>query len=159
MLEHMLQIGLWRKQKPRALYAAIIAVVLGLLIYFGFRWMRRFMMLGYMDSAIGRLRVISSEEAQFAKEHPEVGFTCAISKLPTTPESRRLASGKSYENGYSFELAGCISKSTLSPITRYQIAARPLHPGLPAYCGDQTGILKYDDSGSVEECLAKGTPF
>jgi hypothetical protein len=159
MSEPVPEIGPSRGQKPRALSAAIIAVVLGFLIYFGFRWMLRSMMLGYMDSAIGRLRVISSAEAQFAEEHPDLGFTCELSQLPKNSEIQRLVSKNRIDNGYALEISACHSPSAGQPNSTYHLTARPLHSGLPAYCSDQSGILKYDENGSAEKCLANGTPF
>ena len=55
-------------------------------------------MLGFVDSAIGRVRVISAE-TQFAKEHPQIGYTCTLSQLPTSYQINRLLAKDRIDNG------------------------------------------------------------
>ena len=113
------------------------------------------MMIGYVDSAIGRLRAVNAAENQFAKAHPAVGYTCTLSQLPHDEQILRLATdGK--DNGYVFEIVGCQPPEPKKPNSMYHVTARPLHSGLPAFCSDQSGIVRFDDGGSVEKCLANG---
>ena len=115
-------------------------------------------MLGYVDSAIARVRSVAAAEEQFAKAHPEVGYTCTVSHLPSNEQILRLAKdGK--DNGYLFDIVGCQSPVPQKPNSMYHVIARPLHSGLPAYCSDQSGIVRYDDRGSVEKCMANGVPL
>jgi hypothetical protein len=116
-------------------------------------------MLGYVDSAISRLHVISAAETRFAKEHPELGYTCMLSQLPRTEETTRLLAKGRIDNGYAFEIIGCQAAAPEKPNSTYSVTARPLHSEQPAFCSDQSGILKSDENGSVEECSAKGTPL
>jgi hypothetical protein len=116
-------------------------------------------MLGEVDSAIGRVRVVSAAEAQFAKEHPELGFTCRLSELPRSEEITRLLAKDQIDNGYAFEIIGCQAAATKKPNSTYYLTARPLHSGQPAFCSDQSGILMSDDGGSVEKCLLRRSPF
>jgi hypothetical protein len=112
----------------------VVAVVLGVVGYFGFRLMRGLMMLGYVDSAILRMRVLHVAEIQFAKMHPEVGYTCSFSQLPTGNEIVRRIAANPIENGYAFEIVGCQSQDVAKPNAAYYLTARPLHSGQPAYC-------------------------
>jgi hypothetical protein len=147
------------RSKTRRLALFIAAVAVSILGYFAFRTMRELMMLGFVDSAIGRVSVISAAETQFAKEHPEVGYTCTLSQLRRSEEITRLLAKDRIDNGYAFEIIGCQAAAPKKPNSTYYVTARPLHPGQPAFCSDQSSILRSDDSGSVENCLAKGTPL
>jgi len=115
------------------------------------------MMLGYVDSAIGRVRAVVAAETEFAKTHPDIGYTCTISQLPQTELVARLATG-GIDNGYKFGIAGCQALGPQKPNSMYPVTARPLHSGSPAFCSDPSGVLRSDDSGSVERCLATGVP-
>ena len=64
-------------------------------------------MLGFVDSAIGQVRVISAAQTQFAKAHPELGYTCTLSHLPRSEEVTRLLARDRVDNGYAFEIIGC----------------------------------------------------
>jgi hypothetical protein len=121
--------------------------------------MQGLMMLGYVDSAIGRMRVFYAAETQFAKEHPARGYTCNLSELSQGGEVQRLMPRDGVDNGYAFEVTGCQPPATGRPNSAYYTSARPLHSGQPAFCSDQSGILKADYSGSVEKCRASGLPL
>jgi hypothetical protein len=123
-------------------------VVIGVLGYAAFRKMRGLMLLGYLDSAIGRVRVVSAAEDQFAKEHPEVGYTCTLSQLPRREEITRLLAQGRIDNGYAFEIIGCRAASPQEPNAAYYVTARPLDNGLPSFCSDQSGVL-ISDAGRV----------
>lgn len=119
---------------------------------------RGLMMLGYVDSAIGRVRAVTTAETQFTKTHPEVGYTCTLSQLPHDEQIARLVKdGK--DNGYVFGIIGCQLTEPKKPNSIYQVTARPLHSGLPAFCSDQSGIIRSDEGGSIEKCLTSGVPF
>jgi hypothetical protein len=75
----------------RRIALAVVVVVQTVIAYFGVRMMWGLMMLGYVDSAIGRMRVLYAAENQFAKEHPARGYTCELSELPQSSEIRRLS--------------------------------------------------------------------
>jgi len=117
------------------------------------------MMLGFVDSAIGRVHAISAAEAQFAKTHPEFGYTCTLSQLPRSEEITRLLAQNRIDNGYAFEVVGCQAEAPQKPNQTYYVAARPLHTGQPAFCSDQSGVVMSDEGGSVEKCIAMRTPF
>jgi hypothetical protein len=140
-----------------ALFAVI--VVLAVIGYFGFRMMWGLMMLGYVDSTIVRMRVLYAAESQFSKEHPARGYTCELSELPQSSEIRRLVAKNSIDNGYTFEIVGCHASVAQTPNLAYYITARPLHTGQPAFCSDQSGILRADYGGSVERCHSNGVPL
>jgi hypothetical protein len=147
------------KLKAKKFVLLIVAVTVSVLGYFAFRTMRGLMMLGFVDSAIGRVRAISAAETQFAKEHPELGYTCALSQLPRSEEMTRLLAKNRIDNGYAFEIIKCQVAVPKKPNSTYSVTARPLHTGQPAFCSDQSGILMSDEAGSVERCLAKRTAF
>ena len=72
---------------------------------------------------------------------------------------QRLLTGNGIDNGYAFEIAGCQAPDARRPNSAYYTSARPLHPGQPAFCSDESGTLKAEYSGSVEKCRANGLPL
>jgi hypothetical protein len=62
-----------------------LLVVLGslTLIVAGWIFLSRLMRLGYVDSAIGSMRTLVAAETKYAQAHPEVGYTCSMSALPS----------------------------------------------------------------------------
>jgi len=144
--------------RRRRVHIFVLIAVLSLLGWMVFRRERGLLMIGYVDSAIGRMRSVAAAEEQFAKAHPDVGYTCTLSHLPSNGQILRLAKdGK--DNGYFFDIVGCQSTGPQKPNSMYRVIARPLPSGLPAYCSDQSGILRYDEGGSVEKCMADGVPL
>ena len=129
----------------------MVALVLGALLWYGFRTLR----IGYIDSAIVRLRALVAAEAVFAKAHPDKGYTCTISELPQDELVARLIRN-GIDNGYSFEISGCQGLQPEKPNTTFHVVARPLRSGLPAFCSDSSGLVKSDNTGSVESCMANG---
>ena len=146
------------KTKARTIAAAVVAVVF-VLGYFAFRMIWGLMMLGYVDSAIVRMRALSTAEAQFAKMHPELGYTCSFSQLPLTDEIVRPLAKHQIHNGYAFDIVGCQAQGAPKPNTTYYLTAKPSHLGQPAYCSDQSGIVKADYDGSIERCRISGVPL
>jgi len=125
----------------------------------GYHYLPGLMMLGYVDSAIGRVRAISEAETQFARAHPQSGYTCTLSELPRNEGIARVVAQDYIDNGYAFEIVGCERTEVGKPNSTYHITARPLHSGQPAFCCDPSGVLRSDESGSVERCIAKGVPL
>ena len=79
--------GSKQRSKRNKMSPVVLAVVFVVVGYFGFRWIRGLMMLGYAGSAIVRMRGLHAAEVQFAQAHPTVGYTCALSQLPPNGES------------------------------------------------------------------------
>jgi hypothetical protein len=72
---------------------ALVVTCLGV-IFFGWlivTYFRGTLMIGYVDSAIARVRAVVSAEDEFAKSHPEAGYTCTLSQLPQEGQIARLA--------------------------------------------------------------------
>lgn len=133
-------------------FICIVAVA-----WVGFKKVQQMMLLGHIDSAIGRVRSISDAERAFAHAYPATGYTCALSELSHEGQIVRLLKDGS-DNGYTFAILGCDTRSKSQPNLKYQVKASPLQAGLPAFCSDQSGVLKSDESGSSEKCLAAGIP-
>ena len=136
-----------------------LVVVAVAVVVLGYYYLRGLMMLGYVDSAIGRVRAISEAETQFARAHPQSGYTCTLSELPRGEEIARVVAQGYIDNGYAFQIVGCEKTELGEPNSTYHITARPLHSGQPAFCSDPSRVLKSDESGSVERCIAKGVPL
>lgn len=148
-----------KKSTARKIGFPAVVVALAVVGYFGLKIMWGLMMLGYVDSAIVRMRVLNAAETQFAKDHPPLGYTCKLSELPSTAEIRRLLAKGSIDNGYAFAITGCHAPEAQEPNSGYYITARPVHSNQPAFCSDQSGIVKADYSGSLERCRSNGVPL
>ena len=127
----------------------LIVFAVGLIVL-GYHYLRGLMMLGYVDSAIVRVRAISEAEAQFARAHPQSGYTCTLSELPRNEGIVRVVAQAHIDNGYAFEIVGCEKTEVGKPNSTYHITARPLQSGQPAFCSDSSGVLNVsaDDKGS-----------
>ncbi len=114
-------------------------MMLGLCIFawVAFRKVQALMLLGFVDSAVGRMRTIVAVEDQIAESNSDVGFTCTLSQLPRNNQIVRLL-GDGTDNGYVFNLTGC--KVSEKPNSTYLLTARPLRSGLPAFCSNQSGV-------------------
>ena len=113
--------------------------------------------LGYVDSAIVSLRVLVNSEIKFAQTHPDIGYACTLSALPNDDLTAELVKN-GRRNEYAFEIS-CPVEEAKRPTTKYQLTARPLITGMPAFCSDQTGVVKSDESGSIEKCLQSCVPL
>lgn len=143
-----------KKNKPLLVITLLAVGVLG---WISFKRVRSLMMLGYVDAAIGRVRTVVAAESEFAKTHPNVGYACTLSQLPDDGGIlTRVKRGE--DNGYAFEIKECEQPKSGGPNWKYWIVARPLHGGLPAFCSDQSGVLRIGQAGSVERCEAEGVP-
>ena len=144
--------------KRKLIFVACLATLL-LVGYFAGIFIRRSMRLGYVDSAIGSMRSLVTAETKYAQAHPEVGYTCSMSALPSDEFKivEQLRNGT--RNGYAFQIGGCQVADAKRPNEKYQLTARPLLNGMPAFCSDQSGIVKYDESASVQKCLESGVPL
>jgi hypothetical protein len=111
--------------------------------------------LAYKDSAIGILRTVVRDENTFAVAHPTSGYTCELSDLTT----HRAATTNGQENGYVFQISGCRIATDASPNTSYNVTARPQGSGMPAFCTDQSGIVRADYGGDIVNCLRSGVPL
>ena len=96
---------------------------------------------------------VVTAETEFAKAHPDKGYTCAMSELPQSELVARLTSN-GVDNGYSFKIIGCRDLASENPNSTFHLTARPLHSGFPAFCSDSSGVVKSDNTGSVEKCMA-----
>jgi hypothetical protein len=113
------------------------------------------MRLGYVDSAIFQLHTVVMAEKRFAEAHPALGYTCTFSDLSSS-EPPVTISGEKARNGYVFELI-CPVKNGNGVNRFFHITARPLDKDMPVYCGDQSGIVRYDEGGSPTRCLMNGS--
>jgi type II secretory pathway pseudopilin PulG len=121
------------------------------------------------SSAAAGVRTLNTAELSYQSEYPKVGFTCSLSALggrgPSTPSADhaqmiddRLAFGEM--SGYRFELRNCINSETDGH--KYQVVTYPLvrnQTGVRAFCSDEAQVVRFDASGSADDCLTSGSPF
>jgi hypothetical protein len=95
-------------------------------------------------------------ESQFARTHPEIGFTCTLPDL-AKPNMFNLDphifSGEPYQ-GYKFSLSGCQDK----PSGSFHLVAEPVSPTgkAKAFCTDATNNVRSSDDGLGSSCLTSG---
>lgn len=140
-----------RRKTLIVLGSLTLAVVAGLIL------LGRLMRLGYVDSAVVSMRALVAAEAKYAKAHPETGYACSLAAL-RSDELVADSMSRVTRNKYTFEIGGC-HVGDGSPNAQYHVTARPALKGMPAFCSDQSTVLKYDDGGSIEKCLTSGVPL
>ena len=144
--------------EKKRLLTALVILGSSALIVAGWILLSRSKRLAYVDSAIGSMRVLVATETGFAQAHPDIGYTCKLSALPSEDLTAELVKN-GRRNEYVFEVIGCPAEDAKRPTTKYQLTARPLVTRMPAFCSDQSGVVKYDESGSIQKCLESGVPI
>ncbi len=110
-------------------------------------------------SAVGNVRNIVSAEISYQTTNPKTGFTCNLSDLSGLLDSS-LVSGQ--RTGYVFVLQNCTAEKKGGPASKFQISASPLKfdvTGARAFCTDETGVMRSDNTGSAQSCLDHGPPL
>ena len=117
-------------------------------------------------SAAGALRTLLAAEVTYRATYAEHGYTCSLADMGGMGGSERnehqamlidprLAGGK--KNGYLFAVTNCAG----SPAAGFHLTAVPLQPdtGMRAYCGDETGVIRFSNDGNGTTCLSSGQPL
>lgn len=112
-------------------------------------------------TAFRAVRMVGLAENIYARQHPEVGYTCGISNLVDV--GKGMENGEFYKfmdpdfadgvyNGYRFALTGCDG----TPARTFRVTAEPLNGKGRAYCSDNRNNLRASDDGKAFTCLAQG---
>jgi len=110
------------------------------------------------SSAIAGIRQINVAEVSYSNEQTNRGYTCSLSDLSRYFDGQ-LASGQ--KHGYVFKLSGC-APSESGAIVKYQLVAYPItqnSTGTRVFCSDESNVIKVEQGGSAENCLANGSPL
>jgi hypothetical protein len=144
-------------------YIGVVLLVgfIGLGIY-GSRMARRTSANGLVandeNSVVSSVRALNTAEIAYAQAHHASGYTCSLSELSGAwGISDDLARGR--KNGYVFELQNCTAAKAGGPIVKYRLVAYPTVPKQirsPAYCSDESDIIRIASGGSASECLRAG---
>ena len=112
------------------------------------------------------MHILLAAEKSYAKRYPSVGYTCSLADLggmgaggePGEHQAMlinpRLASGK--KDGYAFTFSECKGK----PASTFKLTASPSeeNAGMPAYCSDETELIRSNRGGNAGVCLSSGVP-
>lgn len=145
------------RDRKKKLLILLLVLVSSVLLVAGWIFLNRAERLAYVDLAIGSLRVLVNSEAKFAATQPDIGYVCTLAALPNDDLTAELVKS-SRRNEYAFEIS-CPAQDVKQPSTKYQLTARPLLRGMLAFCSYQTGVVKYDETGSIDKCLESGVPL
>lgn len=114
------------------------------------------------SGAVASLRTILTAEVAYAAAYPNQGYTCFLSDMdgfgrgnPNEHQAMLIDSqlGSGHKNGYVFRIMNCPN----NPVTQFQVTAVPAQPGTGrAFCGDESGVIRYSSDGSGETCLHAG---
>jgi hypothetical protein len=95
-------------------------------------------------------------EYSFARQHPDVGFTCSLSDLAEMAKSMGMEQqlSGSMNQGYKLSLSGCQGR----PAGSFQVVAEPTTQGNggKAFCTDATRNVRVSDDGRGSTCLVTG---
>lgn len=110
------------------------------------------------NSVVASVRSLNTAEIAYAQAHRDVGYTCSLSDLEGIwGISGDLATGR--KNGYRYELRSCTTAKANGPVAKYQLVAYPevtKRSGTPAFCSNESDVIKLARSGSAVECLRAG---
>ena len=113
---------------------------------------------GSESSPVAALRTLNTAEIAFSQAHRASGYTCSLSDLSGAwGISKQLATGR--KNGYVFQLEHCSAAKAAGRIVKYQVVAYPegaRNKGAPAYCSDQSDMIRVARNGSGNDCLTTG---
>jgi len=110
-------------------------------------------------SVVSSVRLLNATEVSYAGAHPGEGFSSDLRTLVSYGQlNPTLGTGR--KNGYVFRLSDCGAEKPGGPKTKFQVAAYPIgknETGVRAFCSDESGVIKYDPSGSPEDCVDHGS--
>lgn len=110
------------------------------------------------SSAVSSMRTLNMAEIAYGQAHRDVGYTCSISELSGVWGIHGdLAKGK--RNGYTFELKNCRVSKPGGPVAKYQLiayAAEQASLETPAYCTDESDVIRVVRNGSPQDCFETG---
>ena len=107
-------------------------------------------------SAEASVKTLLAAEVGYSSSHPQTGFTCRFSYLSDTGLiDSTLAHG--LKSGYVFDLQGCHygNGNIKFHVVAYPVARQ--QSGSRAFCADESGIIKFDRTGSAQDCIANGS--
>jgi type IV pilus assembly protein PilA len=104
-------------------------------------------------SALHSVRMLETAEMSYRTQHQNEGFTCNLSDLSSILSDSALLGGQ--KNGYNFVLQNCAAEAGGGPVTKFQLTAVPISnaSGRKAFCTDETRVIRFERSGSVDECF------
>ena len=95
-------------------------------------------------------------ESSYARQHPEIGFTCSLPDLMEAAQSSGMEQRffNAMTQGYKLSLSGCQGR----PAGSFQIVAEPTARanGGKAFCTDATKNIRVADDGRGSTCLTFG---
>jgi hypothetical protein len=111
------------------------------------------------NMASARLSMIVTAELTYASNHPDRGYACKMTDLFGNDGAIAAPDGtaaNSFEEsgGYRFALSGCEA----TPASKFRLTAVPIESdsGMKAFCGDESGTIKFDADGKGSACLSRG---
>jgi Domain of unknown function (DUF4190) len=145
-------------------YLGVVAL-LGLIVWSGFYVRQRekavaekLKVVNYQNPVVSAVRSLNTAEIAYAQGHREAGYTCSLSELKAAwGLNNELARGQ--QNGYIFEVKGCTAAKANGPIAKYQVVAYPAatnKAGTPAFCSNESDVIKVARNGSPQDCLRVG---
>lgn len=112
-------------------------------------------------SALHSLRSLETAEYVYRGQHQSEGFTCNLPDLSSigVVDSTLIGGQK---HGYVFTLQNCAAGAEGEPVSKFQITAVPVSSGSSGsriFCTDETRMIRFERSGSADECLEHGMPL
>jgi hypothetical protein len=125
-------------KKTKVGFGLVVILLFGLVLFVVVFPMRR---LGYVDSAIGQLRVLSNGLHEYATAHPQQGFPNSVREMYTSGLINETMA-REVRNHYQFIYLPGIP-SVRGIVERYQIHANPTDgsKGLHFFI-DETGVIR-----------------
>jgi hypothetical protein len=109
------------------------------------------------NPVVSAVRTLNTAEIAYGQAHKSLGYTCSLSDLKGSWGIGNLSQGQT--DGYIFELKDCKASNGIGPVVMYRLVAYPAtkKPGAPAYCSDESDVIRISRNGSANDCLKTGT--
>jgi type IV pilus assembly protein PilA len=122
-------------------------------------------------ATVGSLRTLNSAEITYQTTYPDLGYSCVFDHLgPGNGNPSSISAGlidstlaSANKSGYHFSTIRVSSCPVSNGLTiGYEFGARPQTAGQTGqryFCTDQSGVLQYDASTSILNCITSGNPL
>jgi hypothetical protein len=110
------------------------------------------------NSVVSSIRSLNMAEIAYSQAHRDAGYTCSLPDLSGVwGICDELATGR--KSGYIFKLTNCSAAKPGGPVATYHLlaySAEAGRAGTPAYCSDQSDVIRVLKDGSPQDCFKTG---
>jgi hypothetical protein len=111
-----------------------------------------------------RISSVGMMEKEYAKRHPELGYSCKLADLSAnerqgddqaeTPVPFNPEAAKEVSDGFRLTISGCAG----APVLKFKVTVVPEESdsGMKAFCADESDTVRFASDGTAASCLSSG---